>query len=85
MVLLILAKYISFLYLIHDASLLQNATDIITKCDSYFFTKCVRSLSQNVQVFLLQNPTILLESATVIINWDDFITKCDSYYKMRHL
>ena len=33
-------------YLIHCDSLLQNATDIITKCDSYFITKCDRSLLQ---------------------------------------
>ena len=31
-------------YLMHYDSLLQNATDIITKCDSYFITKCNRSL-----------------------------------------
>ena len=65
-------------YLIHYNSLLQNATDIITKCVSYFITKCDRSLLQNASGFLLQN-------ATVITNCNDFITKCDSYYKMRRL
>ena len=28
-------------------TLLQNATDIIIKCDSYFITKCDKSLLQN--------------------------------------
>ena len=38
-------------YLIHYDSLLQNTTDIVTKCD--------RSLLQNVSGFLLQNATLL--------------------------
>ena len=57
--------------LIRYDSLLQNATDIITKCDSYFITKWNRSLLQNAPGFLLQNTS--------------FITKCDSYYKIRRL
>ena len=64
--------------MIHCDTLLHNATDIITKCDSYFITKCGKNLLQNASGFLLQN-------ATVITNCDDFITKCDSYYKMRRL
>ena len=56
-------------YLIHYDSLLQNATDIITKCDSYFITKCGRSLLQNGSGFLLQYRTV--------------ITKYDVYYKLR--
>ena len=63
-------------YLILYDSLLQNATDINTKCNSYFITKCNRSLLETASGFLLQN-------ATVITNCDDFITKCDSYYKMQ--
>ena len=62
--------------MINYDTLLQNATDIITKCDSYFITKCDRSLLQNASGFLLQNATILLQNATVI-------TKCDVYYKLR--
>ena len=50
-------------YLAHYDTLLQNATDIITKCDSYFITKCGKSL-QNVSVFLLQNVTVLLQNAS---------------------
>ena len=59
-------------------SLLQNAIDVVTKWDSYFITKCDRSLLQNASGFLLQNATVITKS-------DDFITKCDSYYKMRRL
>ena len=65
-------------YLICYDSFLQNAKDIITKCDSYFITKCDISLLQNASGFLLQN-------AAVITICDDFITKCDNYYKMRSL
>ena len=66
-------------------SILQNATDIITKCDSYFVTKCDRSLLQNSSSFLLLNATGFLQNATVITNCDNFITKYDSYYKMSRL
>ena len=63
-------------YLIHYDTLLQNVTDIITKCDSYFITKCGKSFTQNAPGFLLQNATVLLQNATVITKWFDFITKC---------
>ena len=62
--------------LIRYDSLLQNATDVITKCDSYFITKCDKSLLQNALGFLLQNAKVLLQNATVI-------RKCDVYYKLR--
>ena len=62
-------------YLIIYDSLLQNATDIITKCD--------RSFLWNASSFLLQNATVLLQNVTVITNCYDFITKCDVYYKLR--
>ena len=52
-------------YLIHCGRLLQNAIDIITKCDSYFVAKCDRSLLQNASGFLLQNGTDLLQNAIV--------------------
>ena len=81
---LILGVYgVTVSYLIHYDSLLQNATDIITKCDSYFITKCNKSLLQNASDFLLQNATVLLQNATVITNYNNFITKCDGSYKMR--
>ena len=79
------ATSVTVLYLAHYDSLLQNATDVITKCDSCFITKCDRSLLQNASGFLLQNTTVLLQNATVITNCNDFITKCDSYYKLRRL
>ena len=72
-------------YLIHYGSLLQNATDIITKCDSYFITKCDRSLFQNAAGFLLQNATVLFQNATVITDCHYFITTCNSCYKTRRL
>ena len=51
------------------SSLLQSATSVITKCDSFF---------------LLQSATaFLLQSATGITKCDSFITKCDRYYKVR--
>ena len=46
-------------YSIRYDSLLQNATDVIIKCDSYFITKCDRSLLQNALGFLLLNATVL--------------------------
>ena len=70
-------------YLIRYDTLLQNATDIITKCDSYFIIKCDRSLLQNASGFLLQNGTVLLQSATILLQNAIVITKCDVYYKLR--
>ena len=60
-------------YLIRYDSLLKNGIDIITKCDTYFITKCDRSLLQNASGFFL------LQNATVITN-ATFITNCDSTY-----
>ena len=57
--------------LIRYDSLLQNVTDVITKCDSYFITKRDRSLLQNASGFyykmrqLLKNTTILLQNTIV--------------------
>ena len=39
-------------YFIYYDTSLQNVTDIIPKCDSYFLTKCDKSLLQNVSDFL---------------------------------
>ena len=69
-------------YLIHYHSLLQNATDIITKYDSYFITKCDRSLLQNASGFLLQIRQ-LLQIATISLQNATVITKCDYCYKLR--
>ena len=64
------------LYLVHNDTLLQNVTDIVIHCDSYFIIECSKSLLQNESGFFVQNATILLQNVTVI-------TKCDAYYKMR--
>ena len=58
--LILVASSVTVSYLIHHDSLLQNATDIITKSDSYLITKCGRSLLQNASGFLLQIATISL-------------------------
>ena len=62
--------------MIHCDTLLQNATGIMTKCDSYFITKCVPE-------FLLQNATQLLQNATVLLQNATVISKCDVHYKLR--
>ena len=60
----------TILYLIHNNTLLQNVTEFIAKCNSYFITKsCITKVLQNMSGFSLQNATI--------------ITKCDVYHKMR--
>ena len=64
-------------YLVHEA-LLQNATDIITKCHRYFITKYDKSLLQNTSAFLLFKMRQLLQNVT-------FITKCVSTYYERPL
>ena len=64
--------------LVHHDTLLQNATDINKKCNSYFITKCDKGLFKNASSSLLQN-------AAVITKCLDFITKCDNHYKLRRL
>ena len=56
------ASSVTVSYLIHFDSLLQNATDNITKCDSYFIKKC-------------ENYKNVLQNATVITNCDNFIIR----------
>ena len=69
-------------YLIHYNTLLQNAKDIITECDSYFITKRNKSLLQDSLCFLLQNATVyykkrqLLQNATILLQNVTVITKC---------
>ena len=55
--------------MIHDGTLLQNAIDIITKCDSCFIKKCDRTSLQSAPGFLLPDAVV--------------ITSCDIYYKLR--
>ena len=52
-------------HLVHYDSLLQNMTDIITKYDSCFFTKCDKSLFENASAFSIRNAAVLLQNATV--------------------
>ena len=61
-------------YLVNYDTLLQNATNIIRKCDTYFITKCDKMLLQHALGFLLQNATVLIQIATVITKCVDFIT-----------
>ena len=52
-------------YLVRYDNLLQNATDIITKYESYFITKCERSLFQQSISNLIQQ-CIKSESKTPV-------------------
>ena len=54
--------------------LLQNATDVIIKCDNYFIIKRDKFMTKYVN-FLLQKATVLLRIVTII-------TKCDVFYKI---
>ena len=58
------------LCLIHYDSLLQNATDIITKYDNYFITKCARFFNYKMRHFYYKIGQ-LLQTTT-------FVTTCDS-------
>ena len=58
-------------YLAHYDTLLQNATDIISKCDKSFL--------QNASGILSQKATVLLQNTTVIKK--AVVTKCNVYYK----
>ena len=83
------ASIVTVSYLIHYDSLLQNATDFIRKCDSYFITNCDRKLLQNASGFLLHNATVLLKMrqflqiTTIFLQNTIVITKCNLYYKLR--
>ena len=59
------------LYLVHYDSLLQNVTDIITKYDSYFITKCVTFFIKKCDSF--------------ITKCDSYYKLRRFYYKMRRL
>ena len=59
-------------YLVHYDSALQNATDIITKCDSYFITKRDKVYYKMRRFYckmrqLLQNASI---KSTILIKFD---------------
>ena len=48
------ASSVTVSYLIHYDSLLQNVTDIITKCNSYFITKCFRFFIRKCDSFIIK-------------------------------
>ena len=56
-------------YLILYDILLQNASDIITKCDNY--------LLQNKQKFITKRVRFFITKC------EGFIIKCNNYYKLR--
>ena len=72
-------------YLVLYDTLLQCTTDIIAKSDSFFITKCDKSLSQNTSAFLFQFVTVLSQNGTVIGKCDNVITKYDICSKIRRL
>ena len=47
-------------YLVHYDTLLQNATDITTKCNSYFIANCEKNLLQDASGDILQNNTVIV-------------------------
>ena len=64
--------------------LLQSATSVITKCDSFFLLQSLIVCYYKVrQLFLLQSAVVcyILQSATAF-----FITECDKgFYKVRQV
>ena len=56
--------------MIRYGTLLQNAADIITKCDSYFITKCDKSLLQNAT--FIKIATVHPEIGNITLNFLDF-------------
>ena len=64
-------------YLVHYDTLLQNATDIITRCDNYFITKFEKGFLQNVSGVLLQDAKVLLQNPTFITK---FVGRCYVYW-----
>ena len=71
--------------MIHSGSLLQNATDSIRKCNSYFITKFDRSLLKKCVGLFLTKCGSFITKLTVTTKRYSFIPKCDIYYKMRRL
>ena len=47
-------------YLVHYDTLLQNATDITTKCNSYLIANCDKNLLQDASGDILQNNTVIV-------------------------
>ena len=56
--------------------MVPDMTDIATKRDSYFISKCDKILLQNTSGFLIEHATVLLQDVTLI-------TKCNKLAKIR--
>ena len=52
-------------YFGHYDTILHNKIVITTKYDSYFVTKCDKSLFKTVSDFLLQNATVFLDNMSL--------------------
>ena len=74
--LILVVNSVTVSYLIHYDILLQNAINIITKCD--------RNLLQNASGFLSKNASFSTK-CDGYYKLRQFITNCDSCYKMRRL
>ena len=75
-----LVRYGSFDYLLSE-----NAAGIIIKCDSYFITKCNRSLLQNASGLFIRKCDSCFTKGVAFTNCNNFITKFGSYYKLQVL
>ena len=70
-------------YFAHQDNLLQNVTDILTKCGNYFTSKCDSSFITKCNKKSFQNASgFLLQHTTVVVKYENFITKCEVYLKM---
>lgn len=82
------AKFI-FSYLVHHETLLQNATQIMKKCDIYFYYEMQRSLLQNMSLVfdsfitkmqqLIQNVKFTTECVSRRIELSDPLTDSESF------
>ena len=63
--------------LIRYDSLLQNGTDVTTKYDNYFISKCDRGLSQSASGFYYKMRQFYYKMRQLLQN-AAFITNCDS-------
>ena len=77
--LILVASSVTVSYLIHHDSLLQNATDIITKSDSYLITKCGRSYYKMRQDFYYKLRRFHYKMRQLLQN-ARFIINCSSTY-----
>ena len=78
-----------FSYLVHHETLLQNATEIIKKCDIYFYYEMQRSLLQNMSLVfdsfitkmrqLIQNVKFTTECVSRRIELNDRLTDSESF------